>query len=1035
VEDVKLGMNIHWGWFKTIGTAIISTSSLYTNYTFAQVTPDTTLPDNSRVITQENTNIIEGGTQAGNNLFHSFEQFSVANQNTVHFNNATGIQNIITRVTGKSVSNIDGLISANSNANLFLFNPNGIIFGPNAQLNIGGSFLASTASSMKFADGTDFNTKAPQQTPLLTVSVPTGLQYGTNPGRIIVRGDGQGLRATPEIIDTNVGLRVEPNQTLALIGGDVALEGGTLKTAGGRIELGSVAGSSVVSLTSIDKGWALDYADVPAFGDIQLSQRAAVDASGAGGGDIQVQGRRLTLTDVSQIEASTLGAEPGGKLEVRASESVELIGTPFVLIISLGTQEYALTTSISNQVYEGATGTSGNLSIETQGLTIRNGAQVGAGTFGAGKGGNLTVSAQTIELIGSNNDGVSSGLFASAQPGATGDAGNLTITSKTLLVTDGAQVSTSTFGSGGSGKLMLNADHIELIGRNAINGNVTGLIAQQNTQGATGNAGDLTITTKTLLVKDGAQVSTTSFGAGKSGNLTINADTTELIGGSADGVPSVLSASAYAGVTGNAGDLTITTKILLVRDGAQVGAGTFGAGDGGNLTVNANTIELIGGNGDGVSSGLFTSTEGATGNAGDLTITTKRLLIRDGAQVGVGTFGAGKGGNLMVNADIIELIGGNTDGSTSRLFASAAVQDATGDAGDLTITAKTLLVRDGAVVGATTSGAGKAGDMTVNADIIEVNGTNVVDGNPSRLSTGSVEGSTGAAGNLKISAQHLLVQNGARVSVESQGTGSAGNLDINARSIRLNNNAVVSANTRSSNVDPSTEQATININSQNLIMRRNSNISTNATGENVIGGNINIDTDVLVAVENSDISANSANFRGGNVRINAQSIFGTEFRDSPSPQTSDITATGVSRELSGNVELNTPDIDVNDGLVNLPKIRVDTEIAQGCTAGENQASSSFIITNRGGIPSNPREAFKADTVRVGWVSLNPSSDNRRSQTVSAHRTTPIPEPIVPATGWVFNDKGEVLLTSASSAATPHRAWQTPTTCGAPKSEE
>jgi filamentous hemagglutinin family protein len=191
------------------------------NAAIAQITPDGNLP--TYVTRSSNVWEITGGAQAGRNLFHSFSEFSVPTGNTAYFNNAPAIENIFSRVTGGSLSNIDGLVRANGTANLFLLNPNGILFGPNARLEIGGSFTASTANRFVFADGTQFNATDTQSSPLLTVSTPLGVQYGTQ---------------TFGTINNAGNLAVQPKENLTLFGttvtstGQLIAPGGTVQVLG-----------------------------------------------------------------------------------------------------------------------------------------------------------------------------------------------------------------------------------------------------------------------------------------------------------------------------------------------------------------------------------------------------------------------------------------------------------------------------------------------------------------------------------------------------------------------------------------------------------------------------------------------------------------------------------------------------------------------------------------------------------------------------------------------------------------------------------
>ncbi|OYQ66765.1 hypothetical protein B9G53_03300 [Pseudanabaena sp. SR411] len=185
------------------------------------IAPDATLPVNTSVNfnSANNTYTITGGTQVGVNQFHSFQDFSVPTGNTAHFDTAPTTVNAIGRVTGSNVSNIDGILRTNGTTNLYLVNPNGIVFGANAKLDIAGSFSASTANSIKFSDGSEFSATNPQAPPLLNVNVPLGLQYGTsNTGATISnRGNlsaGQDLVLNADQLDLQGTLRSQRDLTL-----------------------------------------------------------------------------------------------------------------------------------------------------------------------------------------------------------------------------------------------------------------------------------------------------------------------------------------------------------------------------------------------------------------------------------------------------------------------------------------------------------------------------------------------------------------------------------------------------------------------------------------------------------------------------------------------------------------------------------------------------------------------------------------------------------------------------------------------------
>ncbi|MEN9869121.1 MAG: hypothetical protein RLZZ171_104, partial [Cyanobacteriota bacterium] len=517
----------------------------------AQVTPDSSLGTETK--TENNVTEITGGTSSDSNLFHSFQEFSVETGNTAYFNNGAEISNIIGRVTGSSGSSIDGLIRANGDANLILINPNGITLGSNARLDIGGSFLGSTANSVVFEDGTVLNTDLNSQ-PLLTISAPVGLQLGQDSAAIKVSG-----------ADLNTGLEISPGNTFALVGKGITFDGGVVTAESGRIDLGSV-GAGQVSISEIAAGWQLGYEEVTQFAELQLLGRSALlnpNTTANSTGGIQVQGSNITL-ERSQITAQTLADAPGGNIVVNASQSLALSGKAAVGENS---------SQISNNVRAGATGQGGSIDITTGKLEINPRSFIDNSIFGAGSAGDIKIAATEININGAGflefqqkyridplegnlrPDSRLTGIFAGT--GATGTAGDIAIETDALNLTDGAIIFTYVYTAGNGGNINVNANDINLKASAIQNGGAVNSLA-------TASMGDINLTSDRLKVSDGATVINLTFGDVSTGNINVVADSIDL------------SNSPPESIIGT-GLFTNTT---------------FGSGEGGNLNVSANTITL-----------------------------------------------------------------------------------------------------------------------------------------------------------------------------------------------------------------------------------------------------------------------------------------------------------------------------------------------------------------------------------------------------------------------------------------------------------
>ncbi|NJK48070.1 filamentous hemagglutinin N-terminal domain-containing protein [Candidatus Gracilibacteria bacterium] len=434
----------------------------FTSSAFAQIVPDRSLPNNSALTRDSNIIEINGGTTSGSNLFHSFKKFSVESGQTAFFNNASNIQNIFSRVTGNSISNIDGILRANGTANLFLLNPNGIIFGSNARLDIGGSFVGSTADSVVFADGFEFSASAPSRTPVLTVEVPVGLGFNKPSGTIEVRNQGHTLVERPFSPlgrDNNpTGLQVEPNKTLALIGNNVILDGGLLSADGGHIEIGSVE-EGIVELKKSSLGWNLDFEKIPTFRDIKLLNRALIDASGTPAGSIEVQGANILLTNNSAILIQNQGESAAGDIQLTASEGINIESSR-----PLPSQPFRFSGIIRNETIAG--GESGDINISTQRLNVRDGGIISTLSFSSASGGSLDIQAtKLVRIIGISPFDPTTNSNLTAVTFGSGMGGNVAIATARLQLEEAGSAGTTTVGTGQGGDVVINANAVELVGK------------------------------------------------------------------------------------------------------------------------------------------------------------------------------------------------------------------------------------------------------------------------------------------------------------------------------------------------------------------------------------------------------------------------------------------------------------------------------------------------------------------------------------------------------------------------------------------
>jgi filamentous hemagglutinin family protein len=675
----------------------------------------------------------ELGQQKGGNLFHSFQYFNLSSHESATFSGDNSVHNVISRVTGGNPSKLDGLLrSTIQNADLYFLNPNGIMFGPNARLDVQGSFHASTADSLRLEEGGRFDAREPSKS-VLTVAPVSAFGFLTD---------------DPASISTeNSNLSVPEGKTFSLIGGDLRLKGQSslqfdpegfaaifaeakLATSSGRINLASL--SSKGEIIPDDSGLKLKGEG----GKINI-ENTLIEVSGKGSGAVFIRGDQFIM-DNATIQANTLGNIKGKNIDIRITDTVKISSH----LMSI------LNQSLSNKTLGSAKG--GEIIIVTPRLELI-GSFLITDSFNAGQGGNINIEAVEVFL--------KEGAIIQATTHGPASSGDLYLKAKEILSLSGigknkvtreegavdfpSTLTSFTLNSGEAGDVKIETGDLKLVG---------GLIGADSF--AQGNAGDIEIQASNIELTGGAIISTTTHASGKGGNLNINVVNKLSIGGQRDG-PLIL----FGGIRFNNNQSGISTTV-------------FGNKQAGQVSISASSIEIT--DSGGISASTFSE-----GIAGSILINVDNLLLSKGAIISSSNsglylgdnlfIGHGKGGRLEITAtgDIViegrDEIHGIPSGINSDTFADGA-------GGNIKVQANHLLLKNGGIISAhSRGGKGNAGDIFVSANTIHLTDKSAI----------TVEAENARGGNLTIVTPNLLYLEGGEITTSvGAGKGRGGDLSI-----------------------------------------------------------------------------------------------------------------------------------------------------------------------------------------------------------------------------------------------------------------
>lgn len=593
----------------------------------AQIIPDDTLgSEGSSVIDNGDSDFINGGAIRGANLFHSFQDFNVNTGQQVYFVNPEGIGTILSRVTGSNVSDIDGLLGVDGTADLFLLNPNGISFGPNAELDIHGAFTASTADTLEFTDGSVFSAVNPQGTSFLTMSVPLGVQFGN-----LVQGN---------ITSTGI---LETGQDLTLLGNQLYLEGQLIAgndltlQAQNTITIRDTAQDAFIARSGNDltiqgnQGidiWTLQHLEHTPFisgGNFALISDGTTsgDAHFESGGNFQL----LTLAETPGNFVSfhdpiifadgdvVLGDYTGVSLKVKATGSIQggdisITGPDTALVADRSGSDEDLLASQRTAILRagGNSASNPNLPQTVGGTTFEEGAvanqppgsiiidSVNTSDNNGEDGGPIIISATGNIIINGKLNSLSDSTVNDS-----GNGGSISISSSSGDITINDEVNAFSYsyegnsGNGGSVSISALGD----ISTKTLNS----VSASMEDPGNSSNGGNISISSISGDITINGNVASPSSSeignAGNGGDISIEAPLGSIIINTINATNDIgsltSSSSASNGNTGNGGDITISSNLGLTIDGrleSYSDSGTGATSNAGNISISSTSGDI-----------------------------------------------------------------------------------------------------------------------------------------------------------------------------------------------------------------------------------------------------------------------------------------------------------------------------------------------------------------------------------------------------------------------------------------------------------